>query len=286
MSAAVSAFDVMMKKKKKHQQEQDVLEPASVTMTINESGTKRKRVADNAALGKSRFTTCPACGAEVPTHRINSHLDEKCAETTARRNGGVVTPPRVGHEGLPGLVYIDEFLTRDEETRLLDIITTHPSLKLSNVNGRRHGMHFGVGWPLGSPTTPLPVWLRDVVTRVEAACVSSGAATTFRVNQIAINVYRRSAGDSMRAHIDDRKHSGPAIACLSLGAECEMRFTPEAEPDRAIDVSLPPRSLQIMAGDSRFKWRHAVLNDGLQGELRVSIILRACGGHPAPTFQE
>lgn len=281
MSAPTSAFDVLMKKSTK---------PIVTTHEASQVTTKnaKKRVASDAdtdgAPGKSRFTTCPVCNAEVPTHRINSHLDENCAET-ARRNDAIITPARVGHEGLPGLVFIDEFLSRDEESKLLETIVTHPALKLSTVNGRRHGMYFGVGWPLGSPTTPLPLWLRDVVARVEAACVSSGAATVFRANQIAINVYRRSAGDSMRAHIDDRKHSGPAIACVSLGAECEMRFTPEGEPERAIDVSLPPRSLQIMGGESRFKWRHAILNDALQGELRISIILRACGGHPAPTFQ-
>jgi hypothetical protein len=266
------AFDLLMNKNNNKQLEKQ----KTVTKT------KRAAVDNDDAPGKSRFTTCPACNVDVPTHRINAHLDENCAETT-RRTESIAT--RAAHEGLPGLVYIDEFLSNDEEKELLETITALVTLKVSTVNGRRSGgAYFGVGWPMGAPATPLPLWLRAVVTRIESACTQSIGAP-FRVNQIAINVYRRSAGDWMRAHIDDRKHSGPAIACVSLGAECEMRFTPEAEPERAIDVSLPPRSLQIMAGDSRFKWRHAVLNDALQGELRVSIIFRSCPGHPPPTFQ-
>src|SRR5436190_460158 len=76
---------------------------------------------------------------------------------------------RAAHEGLPGLVYVDNFINKEEETQLLAIIMSHPLLKVNTVNGRREGLNFGASWNGGTKFEPLPIWLKPFVERVEKA---------------------------------------------------------------------------------------------------------------------
>ena len=166
-------------------------------------------------------------------------------------------------------------------------------LKITTGIGVRDTVSFGVMaymTGIGDKTiTPLPLYLKDILDRVEKL----DGLRDFDINQVTFNVYRKDRGDCITKHVDDRRISGPAIGCISLGAQCTMRFEPiERENDDSkdcshTDVPLPPRSLQIMTNDVRYKYTHAVSNESI-GEpgLRVSIILRSIPLRPKRTFRE
>jgi len=70
--------------------------------------------------------------------------------------------------------------------------------------------------------------------------------------QVIVNEY--GPRGSIGAHIDDLKF-GDHVFGISLGSPGELRFTKDGD---AFTVHIPPRSLYIMEGDLRYKWKHAV----------------------------
>jgi alkylated DNA repair protein alkB homolog 7 len=88
----------------------------------------------------------------------------------------------------------------------------------------------------------------------------------------------------LTAHVDSIKFSGTMVAGLSLLSSSIMRLRVE---DRFVDLLLPPRSLYVLTGKSRYEYTHELLpcgstftrgDDGserqIKREQRVSIIFR------------
>lgn len=88
----------------------------------------------------------------------------------------------------------------------------------------------------------------------------------FRPDNLTINEYLE--GDGIRPHIDSEAFGDVGI--LSLGDEAEMRFTKDGEmPESWL---LEPRSLFVMSGERRHKWKHETLP--LEGDCRYSLVYR------------
>ena len=109
-------------------------------------------------------------------------------------------------------------------------------------------------------------------------CLPLGA---FVANECNANSYRPATGHYLEAHMDDRQLSGELLATLSLGGECEMEFVREhSGPSRApVHVRLPRRSLQVMTGEARYEWTHAIPRRcfGAGCLRRVSVTFRGQG---------
>ncbi|CEP07854.1 hypothetical protein [Parasitella parasitica] len=75
-------------------------------------------------------------------------------------------------------------------------------------------------------------------------------------NHLLINEY--NPGQGIMPHVDAPALFGPAILSLSLLSECIMKFTFE---DQQADIILPRRSLAVLTGDARYKFKHSISKD-------------------------
>ena len=99
-----------------------------------------------------------------------------------------------------------------------------------------------------------------------------------RRQQAIINEYL--PGQGIAPHID-RDCFGPIVATVSLGSAINMDFRCDSTGDEYVQ-RLVPRSLVLLHGDARFKWRHGIAkrhSDTWNGQKtkrqrRVSITFR------------
>ena len=97
----------------------------------------------------------------------------------------------------------------------------------------------------------------------------------------AIDLHQDGA---LKAHVDSVRFSGNVVAGLSLLSPSIMRFQPEEQQPQQqqhVDLYLPPRSLYVMQGTSRYQYTHELLESGSRfGDVvverghRLSVIVR------------
>lgn len=183
-----------------------------------------------------------------------------------------------------GLEYRPDFLVASQEDELLAYIDN--SEWLTDLS--RRVMHFGYKYDYTSRRLdetarigPLPEWLAQLSNRVREAA-SEKAKQRLVPNQpfeqAIINEYL--PGQGIAPHID-RDCFGPLVATVSLGSAVNMDFCCDSTGDEHVQ-RLVPRSLVLLYGDARFKWRHGIAkrhSDTWNGERtkrhrRVSITFR------------
>ena len=98
----------------------------------------------------------------------------------------------------------------------------------------------------------------------------------FIPNECNANSYEAKCKHYLRAHFDDRILSGPILMNLSLN--CDSRMTYHMAVRNGSDVEtpvyLPRRTLQLVTGPARWKYRHSIKADDVIGERRVSVTWR------------
>jgi alkylated DNA repair protein (DNA oxidative demethylase) len=177
-----------------------------------------------------------------------------------------------------GLTYAAEFLTLDEEQRLLREIETLAlePVRMRGGVGKRETVHFGYdydyeGWKIEQAPAP-PEAFRPLVER----CASAAGVEPATLQQLMVARYPEGA--TIGWHRDAPMFGSPVIG-VSLLSRCEMRFrralTAKEEGKRrkfeTYAVLLEPRSLYILAGDARTKWQHSI---PATPSLRYSITMR------------
>ncbi len=159
-----------------------------------------------------------------------------------------------------GLEYHPDFLGASEEDRLLAYIDD--SEWLTDLS--RRVVHFGYKYDYTNRKLddtarigPLPEWLTQLSRKVCQA--ASEEAKQFLdalrpFEQAIINEYL--PGQGIAPHID-RDCFGPIVATVSLGSAVNMDFCRDSTGDEYVQ-RLVPRSLVLLYGDARFKWRHGI----------------------------
>lgn len=174
---------------------------------------------------------------------------------------------------IPGLQYLPDFITADEERALIEAIDQQPWLN----DLKRRVQHYGYKYDykaravtadsyLGS----LPDWLMPVTQKLPFKPYQAP-------DQVIVNEYL--PGQGISAHVDCVPCFSDTIASLSLGSGAVMQFTKEQEKH---DLYLEPRSLIILSGPARYEWAHAIparksdVVDGFKIERgrRVSLTFR------------
>ena len=170
-----------------------------------------------------------------------------------------------------GLAYVPDFVTRDEERRLLEVLERldFRTLTMRGQTARRTVRHFGLDYDYESggvvPADPLPAemgWLRE-----------RGAALIERepedLVQILISRYPPGAGIGWHR---DAPMFGSRIAGVSLAGASRMRFQRTVRGDREVAaVELAPRSAYVLAGAARWSWQHSI---PATKSLRYSVTFR------------
>jgi alkylated DNA repair protein (DNA oxidative demethylase) len=168
-------------------------------------------------------------------------------------------------------VYREEFITCDEERRLLDLLEglDFRAVTMRGQVARRTVRHFGIDYDYESrglaPTDPLPapmLWLRD-------RCAALMERDADDLVQVLVSRYPAGAGIGWHR---DAPMFGSKIAGVSLLSRCRMRFQRTVGGERCVTaLELAPRSAYLLSGKARWSWQHSI---SATDQLRYSVTFR------------
>lgn len=178
---------------------------------------------------------------------------------------------------VPQLNYVAGYISGPEESALLAAVDVEPWL----ADLKRRVQHYGYRYDYKARKVdpsmylgPLPQWAQLLAERL----VTDGYMTA-APDQLIVNEYE--PGQGITAHIDCVPCFGPVVCSVTLGSQCVMELS-SVESDNVESPLLERGSLVVLAGDARYKWRHAIpgrKSDKVAGQVlprgrRVSLTFR------------
>lgn len=191
-----------------------------------------------------------------------------------------------------GLEYHSAFLAAHEEVELLAKIDRCEWLGDLSRRVQHYGYKYDYTNRQLDETArigPLPEWLAQLTHKVRAAA-SEDAMHLLDAHQpfeqAIVNEYE--PGQGIAPHID-KDCFGPVVATVSLVSAVDMVFRCDATGDECVQ-RLEPRSLVLMHGDARWRWRHGIAKrrsdtwggQEIARQRRVSITLRTVADPNVP----
>lgn len=204
---------------------------------------------------------------------------------------------------IPGLIYIPDFITRDEEILLLKEIKSE--YKWDTTLSRRTAQ-FGFKYDYSRSTKPEPIrpfttkiaeLVNKIIIRLTKIMsndlVESKKSNNNRTleqdlefDQCIVNEYL--PGQGITPHVDHAEYFGGIIASLTVNSGCVMSFKPSTKYNNSrqsdksnvknvkkdISFYLEPRSLVVLTGESRYGWTHEIpkkKNDDITNVSNVKI---------------
>ncbi|UFS70984.1 alpha-ketoglutarate-dependent dioxygenase AlkB [Geomonas sp. RF6] len=174
-----------------------------------------------------------------------------------------------GGELPEGFLYQEDFLSEEEEQRLLRIFTELPfeTFEYKGFQAKRRVLAYGWTYDFNtnklSRAVEIPAFLLPL--RERAALPAGVAADDF----VEALLTEYGAGAQINWHRDLTIFG--KIAGISLGSSCTFRFKPSDKEGAAVSVVLAPRSLYVMEGVARWQYQHSIPP---VKELRYSITFR------------
>ena len=182
-------------------------------------------------------------------------------------------------EPVPGLLVFHDFLSEEHLRCILqelDNVPT-PSWKGESHSGNHREKRWGVYHELWSRQiqqvrNDIPTVFRRVLLprlKLIEACHS------LEINDVNAIDYRKSLGDSLTDHVDDRQKHLEPIVNLSVTGSCQMTFHSTRNPSLPpTKVLLRPGTLQVLTGKARYDYTHGIRNADFLSDRRVSLTLR------------
>ena len=171
---------------------------------------------------------------------------------------------------IAGLDYRPDFISEDEEARLLDrleVMDLTP-FRFHGWTGNRKTQSFGWRYDFDdasfSPAEPIPDWLEPI--RERAASLAEVPPRDI----VHVLIARYDPGAGIGWHRD--RDVFEKVVGISLHTPATLRFrqrTPEGF--RRASVQVEPRSAYLLSGDSRWQWEHSIAPGD---RLRFSITFR------------
>ena len=169
-----------------------------------------------------------------------------------------------------GFVYEPEFLSEDDERRLISSVGELPfrEVRMRGLVAKRRVLHYGWHYAVDtfrvSPGPPIPEFLFGIRERL------AGLVQTAPEELVEALLTEYSPGAGIGWH-RDAPEFGDVVA-VSLAGSCRMRFRRgEVGNWETAQVELAPRSAYAITGVSRTKWQHGIPPTK---ELRYSITFR------------
>jgi len=174
-----------------------------------------------------------------------------------------------------GLQYIENYITIEEELELIKNIDNQSWLN----DLKRRVQHYGYKYDYKSKKITndlrigkLPEWLLYHSKKLQEQSIFKKEP-----EQAIINEYK--TGQGISKHIDCIPCFDNTICSLSLLSNCIMIFEKD---NQKIEIFLKSRSLLIMTGEARYKWKHSIparKKDMVNGsynhrDRRISITFR------------
>lgn len=183
-----------------------------------------------------------------------------------------------------GLFYLDNIIVKDKEKELFDFLDEDNGKKwksLSDSKNSRKVQHYGYLYNYKSGNVKekgddIPKEFQFLIDHLNEEC-NKKLGKTYDFNQVIVNNY--DPGQGISAHTDVKDY-GEVIGCYTIGSGATMRFT--KGEDIMYDLYVKAKSLYIMSGDSRYKWKHEmcgkktdIINEKrVKRDRRVSITFR------------
>lgn len=163
---------------------------------------------------------------------------------------------------IDGLTYIPNYITEQQQSQLISIIDSKPWTHALQRRVQQYGYIYDYS------TRSLAWELCDSIP-VEFRAIHS---TTDNINQVIVNEYK--PGQGIFPHVDHTKLFGDTIMSLSLLSAVDMNFIEVKNPSNTKKLTLEPRSLVILTGDARYKYKHGIKAIKRGRSRRVSITYR------------
>lgn len=178
---------------------------------------------------------------------------------------------------IPGLRYIKDFISEQEEISLIKKIDSLPWL----TDLRRRTQHYGYKYDYTkkridseSYVGPIPEWIEPYCSKL----VKHGFFDV-KPDQVIINEYEPGQGISQ--HVDCVPCFNSTVASLSLLSSCIMDFE-ELGTRKKLQGRLDPKSMLVLSGPARYDWMHSIaprVEDVTEDEVisrsrRVSLTFR------------
>ena len=171
-----------------------------------------------------------------------------------------------------GITYQPDLLSEKAELRILSSIERLPyrmweSIRMRGQLVKRRTISFGWRYQIYKRTlTPAPEML-PFVRELRDNSARSASIDASSLDQAVIIRYPVGAG--IGPHIDAACF-GPVVLDVSLVSACEITFTlPRVGQHRKV---LEPRSLLVLRGDARYRWKHELPEVRRE---RISILFRS-----------
>ena len=152
-----------------------------------------------------------------------------------------------------GLIYRPDFITEEEETRLVGCVDGAEW----NTVLKRRVQHYGWRYDYGKRRIDedmrlgeLPEWAQELGRRL----VNEGLMTD-PPDQLIVNEYEGEQG--IAAHVDKEDIFAERVATVSLLETWEMVFR-RRDTKEKVEKALERRSVAVLTGDARYKWTHEI----------------------------
>jgi len=177
---------------------------------------------------------------------------------------------------VPGLVYRPDFVTRDEESRLVEVVRALPlaEARYREFTARRRTVSFGGSYDFSEhelkTAAPIPESLHWIRARI-AGLIGVDEAT---LRHALVAEY--APGTPLGWHRDVPEFESVGGLSLLGRARMRMRPYPHRKGDRtSFRIDLEPRSAYVLQGPVRWNWQHAI---SPTRELRYSLTFRTLRG--------
>lgn len=184
---------------------------------------------------------------------------------------------------VPGLYLLEEVISPQEEKDLLEQIEKEPwfpnrnKTRLLQIYGPQHDSKYRTITDSEGKIkyTPHPPYSRTLVSYLERCSSLTQKlpeeyfSSLDQSVELFVNHYR--PGDTLRQHHDHRSTYQECILGVSLLSEAVMTFNRGRK--RQIKVKVPPRSVYLSTGQSRYLYQHGIREGGIK-ERRISLTYR------------
>lgn len=179
---------------------------------------------------------------------------------------------------IPGLQYIEEFVTADEERKLVAAIDREEWDTTWDRRRQPYGASYGKS---SDAVRPIPNWGLKLARRLDEMKLIDRP-----FDQMLVNEYEPGQGIAMHRDYDPFDRT---VVSLSLLAPCVMDFRQVASGQKE-SLLLERRSLVVLSDEARYEWEHGIArrkSDRWQGRViprarRLSVTFRVLKkGRPA-----
>lgn len=179
----------------------------------------------------------------------------------------VPSEPEQEQKNIKGLTIIENFITEDEEKKILLAINSYTWNDTLTRRTQQYGYLYNYNNYNCTKTEPIPDSFNFIVEKI---VLNFG----IKPEQVIINEYL--PGQGISKHTDSNVF-GNEIFSLSLNSDTIMEFSNENENEK-IERILKRRSILLMKDDARHLWKHCIpsrhFDNGIKRNTRISMTFR------------